>query len=170
MIFGIDICNTIADVNEVLMRRLGPNPNPENYHHPKVDRMFFKSELDVFSVAKPIKGSRDFLNSLVKENQIFYITARPLEAKERTITWLMKHKYPCFDRLIFTNDKLSICNDLNVDFMIEDSPFELDRLYGQIKTYVYAQPYNTRYPNRFYYKGGGICFIKYMILLINPNK
>lgn len=149
MLVGIDICNTLADINYVLEKELGRNPNPSSYYHPKVESGYFKNNLWIFDEAPSIEYSRDVLENLSGKCQVVYITARPVESRDITSRWLKRNGYPKGE-LLFTQDKLKVAVKLGVSLAIDDAPNELTRyISGNIPVWTKAQPYNVGYLNRF---------------------
>lgn len=146
---GIDLCNTIADINGLLEKILGPNPEPSCYIHPKLTSGFFEENLWVFEKAEPIFGSKDVLNYLANFYKIVYITKRPNIAKEVSVEWLNLHRFPQGE-IYCTQNKVGIARKLDIDFALEDSPYEIDEyLKAGINVFVKSQPYNTNYSARF---------------------
>ena len=150
---GFDLCNTLADVNGELVSRLGPRPASVYFHPALAEKpTYFRDQLDIFRDAKPLEGARQFVWQMVREgNGIVYISARPAEALAITREWLVIHGFPSGE-VLFTKDKVSIIQSLGVRLMVEDAPFELDRLQcAGVPFLVPAWDYNAEYPNRICY-------------------
>lgn len=148
---AIDICNTIADINGELDKRLGHSSNPYQYFHSALsDKPFyFEKNLDIFLMAKPIGNSVEILRELSIHNTIMYITARPKISEFVTRLWLKNNGYP-LSKIYFTNNKVEISFKLDIDLAIDDSPFELERyISAGIEVLTKEQTYNIGLPNRF---------------------
>jgi len=142
---AVDICNTLADVNGQLKRRIPgycsgryPYPLPEGY---------FKSPagLNIFRSAEPLPGSVDFLNGLAELfGEVVYVTARPPEAEGVTRRWLGEHGYP-EGEIVFCqrHEKAGFYATLGPDAVLEDDPEVLEQL-KEFNVLVFAPqwPYN----------------------------
>jgi len=149
MVYGIDICNTIADVNRIIEKVLGPNPVPSCYRHPKATKEFWLNNLWVFEEAQPIANAAEILQNINKRNKIIYITARPKAVEDVTKQWLREHGFPECE-IIFTENKVAVAKSLGIQRAIEDAPHEIEAyLKAGIDVMVKKQPYNTAYLNRF---------------------
>ena len=149
MLIAVDICNTLADVNEVLEKAIGHNPIPSSYYHPNLPDNYFKENLWVFAHANPIEYSKEVLYKLSQKNKIIYITARPIEAKAITIDWMNRFGYPG-GKIIFERNKAAIAKEIGVDLAIDDAPHEIESyIRAGIGVLVKQQPYNIKYSNRF---------------------
>ncbi len=151
VVLAVDICNTIADINSLIVERFGPNPDPSSYFHPALKEKpnYFEDNLGLFLEAKPIKGSVVALSHLAKHNTLVYLTARPKIADFVTRLWLKQHGYPPGD-VIFTDNKAEVARRLGVVLAFDDAPFEIERYVNSgIEVLVKKQDYNIGYPNRF---------------------
>lgn len=150
----IDICNTLADVNQQIDMVTGVSRPKGTYFHPAVNENFFERHMEVFSNAKVISGSIEFVNRLARTYEIRYCTARPKCSYEITRVWLSNHGYPSAP-IIFTNDKVSSCHKMNVAFAIDDAPHEaVAYSRAGILCLVPAWDYNETTPGRFVYRKG----------------
>lgn len=149
MVYGIDICNTIADVNGVLEKVLGPNPIPSNYRHPKATEEFWLNNLWVYAAALPIKHAAEQLRLLSRNNKLVYITARPVQAADITVKWLKEHGFPQSE-VIFTDNKVAVAKNLGVQQVIDDAPHEIEAyLRAGFDVKVKSQPYNQMYAQMY---------------------
>lgn len=158
MKIGCDICNTIANVIGDISKHFSIPINELNekydYHkHFGIPINFFKTEegLNVFDNCLPFDGAAALLQNLSKDNQIYYITSRPVEAIHITMSWLKKHGFPS-GPILFYDDKLIITRALGIDLMIEDAPHIIKMLVenGQtviIKSYGYNSKYKKVAPS-----------------------
>ena len=125
-VFFVDICNTLANVNEQL-NLLGfqtdvyPAPIPAEV---------FTEEL--FRQAKPIQTVVNLVKRLVdRGNSLVYLTARSESVREVTLEWLRANAIPA-GPVIHTNGRLKgeIALELvHVDWIagaVEDSPQEIE--------------------------------------------
>ncbi|QGG46832.1 hypothetical protein [Heliorestis convoluta] len=91
MLIGVDICNTIAKINEALaLRFLGTSEIPQELRKqrrwdlPGLNPDFFRTHegLRLFFEAKPYEGAAETLNKLVSAgHRVVYITAKPKESE-----------------------------------------------------------------------------------------
>lgn len=124
-VFFVDICNTIANVNEQLNLRgfqtdVYPSPIPAEA---------FTDEL--FRQAKPIWTVINLVKRLVDQGySLVYLTARSENIREVTLEWLKAYDLPV-GPLIHTNGRLKgeiVMELVPVDWIagaIEDSPHEI---------------------------------------------
>jgi len=124
-VFFVDICNTIANVNEQLNLRgfltnVYPSPIPAEAFTEKL-----------FRQAKPIWPIINLVKRLVDQGySLVYLTARPESVREVTLEWLRAHDLPV-GPVIHTNGRLKgeMALDLvHADWIagaIEDSPHEI---------------------------------------------
>lgn len=144
---GVDICNTIADVNECIRQALNlPDACFKEYGLAKygVNESWFTNHLEVFVEAKPLPGAVEALNILASSGlEICYVTARPKQAKKITLEWLKRWGFPS-GWMLMTKSKDSVARGLRLDLMIEDAPLEIERLRrAGVNVVVYRQPYNN---------------------------
>ena len=153
MKIAVDICNTLADINQVIEHMYGRNPNPRSYFHPAVSsKYFFSYNTWIFAVAKPMVNSVAILQLLVEQgHEIVYITARPEEAMEITETWLRRNGYPEGEIHYTTNKtKVEICKELGIQVAIDDAPHEINEYTtSDIEVFIPEQEYNVQFRNRF---------------------
>lgn len=143
---GVDVCNTIADVNECIRQALNlPDACFKEYGLGKygIDEGWFLSHLEVFAEAKPLPGAVEALDILVSGGvEIYYVTARPEKARGITVEWLKRWGFP-EARLIMTREKDKAARGLSLDLVVEDAPPEIEKLKkARVNTKVYRQPYN----------------------------
>ncbi|MGI9951966.1 HAD family acid phosphatase [Moorellaceae bacterium AZ2] len=149
MRIGVDVCNSIADVNTQIKKALGL---PEGYAFRRYglqevgitdpEEWFFKHP-EVFSEAFPLAGAVEVLNALAARGvRIYYVTSRPSWAKEITVRWLNKWGFPD-GTLIMAADKARVYKNLGLELFFEDAPEEIERLeLSGAAVMAVAQPYN----------------------------
>lgn len=106
----------------------------------------FTSLLDLPLVEDAITS----INNLSKNNEIFIITARPEEIMFETEQFLRTFLPKVDFKLIHSGDvhgknksKADICNDLNIDIMIEDGlSFCLNCARKGVKAFLFDRPWN----------------------------
>lgn len=143
---GIDICNTIADVNECIRQALNlPDACFKEYGLSRygIDGEWFAKHLEVFAEAEPIPGAAQALDILASGGaEIYYLTARPEKARVITAEWLKRWGFPD-GRLIMTQEKDKAARELSLDLVVEDAPPEIAKLKKvRVNIVVYRQPYN----------------------------
>ncbi|MCL6639613.1 MAG: hypothetical protein K6T80_08065 [Firmicutes bacterium] len=143
---GIDICNTIANVNLELLRYF--RISFDKYPSPEIPEGFFGTSrsLDIFMKAEPFPGSQKALTILVESGYIIeYITNRPLLAEFVTKRWLALHWFPP-GRVIFTKtpeDKVNCAIQRSYTAFFEDDPRTIELLLRKgIEVFVKDWEYN----------------------------
>lgn len=147
-LIAFDICNTLADVNYMLEKGLGPTPNPSQYFHPLATKEFFEENKWVFTNAPVISGAVEGVKRLTRIGNVVYLTARPQWANKITEEWLARHGFPK-GRIIHSNNKAEVAMALGISLAIDDAPHEILSLSKACPVLVPAQPYNVGLPGRF---------------------
>lgn len=87
-------------------------------------------ETDEFQNLSPIEGAIESINSLNGDHKKYIITARPIEIKDKTLSWLDSHLPGCFNDVLFSNrfskngikqKKSKLCDYVGAYIMIEDA-------------------------------------------------
>jgi uncharacterized HAD superfamily protein len=105
-----------------------------------------------FKNTQPVKGAREILERLKKNNELFVITARGDDVKGDTEKWV-KNNFPnIFSEIYFTNQfgqtgtkisKRMVCDNLDIDVYIDDSlEFALECARQNRKVYLLNYPWN----------------------------
>lgn len=160
MNIGIDIDNTIGNTFEGIIAYY-----TRNGHHVTREDLILEQgwvkELRGVATEKDINAlfqtSKDFLEhidpypaarailALSRHHHLHLITARPASAvvsRKGTYEWLKKHQI-IVDSVTHTNNKPDIIKKLEIDVMIEDSPYEVGRLVdSNVPILLLDQPYN----------------------------
>lgn len=114
----------------------------------KLTEDFFNSEL--FDLIEPIKDSKEAINNLFKNHEIFFITSRPFRWKEKTEKWIIKHinENP---KIIFSSDfhtgqgktKSRICKEHGIDLIMEDNgKYATECAEEDIPSILFNKPWN----------------------------
>lgn len=122
----------------------------------KVSYDFWHKNMDEFAKFPAVPFASEITKQLKKDgHQIYIITARKMndeffpkhiasEMKTFTANWLMKNEI-AFDKIIFdAKDKGKICKENGIDLMIDDDPFNIDRLIGKTNVFLFDKPYNRK--------------------------
>jgi len=105
----------------------------------------------LFSEINPSERALEAIDALLKNNELFIITARPARFKTKTEEWLRKHLPDKNFHVVYSGDfhkeqastKAQICKELGVTLMIEDSPHTaLDCINNNIKVILFNKPWN----------------------------
>lgn len=106
--------------------------------------ILFQTSKDFLDHIDPYPATRAIL-ALSRHHHLHLITARPSEAlvsRTGTYNWLKKHNI-VVDSVTHTNEKPDIIKKLEIDVMIEDSPYEVGRLVStNIPILLFDHPYN----------------------------
>lgn len=146
MRLGVDIDNTVANLNEELVRRY--NVSLEVYPSPDLPLGFFSTQegLELLAQAKPLPGAAEVLRVLSRAgHEILYITSRPVLAINFTREWLKAWGFPR-GGIVFVprGFKKVFAACYGIDIFFEDDPGEALGL-QEVGTRVYMLewPYNS---------------------------
>ncbi|MDI6908023.1 MAG: hypothetical protein QMC81_11140 [Thermoanaerobacterales bacterium] len=141
---GVDVCNTLANVNLELLRRFNIRMN--EYPAPIEPEWFASSEgLRVLWAAEPFPGAAAALARLVRNGyRLVYVSSRPKEAEFITLRWLEFHGFPeaplC---LLPRGRKVILSEKARVAAFFEDNPQEILTLKrAGVDVIVKDWPYN----------------------------
>jgi len=158
MLVGVDLCNTIQNINLELVKyyRL----DFCTYPFKNVSQDFFETATgnQVFMNASPFPGARELLRDLTNNSgvRIEYVTNRPRTADFVTRRWLALHGFPP-GRIIFTRkpeDKVDYILKRGITLLFEDDPrvvTSIKKHYHSIDIFLKDWQYNrsVRGINRF---------------------
>lgn len=176
MRIGVDICNTIANVNAEILRRY--DVSLEVYPFPELPPGFFSTPegLTLLARAKPLPGAATVLEDYALHgHEIIYITSRPSIAANITQEWLTAHGFPRGSIVFLPRGyKKVLAAHYGIGLFFEDDPIEasgLQEAVGQV--YMPAWPYNRnvkgRYIQRFTswkdMQNHGDCHLRYCMVL-----
>ncbi|GGA35735.1 5' nucleotidase, NT5C type [Psychrobacillus lasiicapitis] len=167
MRFGFDIDDTLINLREhafhVYNKKLNQNIALEIFHAlNKVEihepfgmtaeegsKMWNSSLEEIYYTnCPPYLGAVELLQQLTKEgHEIFYITARPPEHRERTKKWLEEQGFPVKNENFYCGmkdqEKVNIIKKLQLDYYFDDKPDVLNTLANcETKVFVKTQSYN----------------------------
>ena len=110
---------------------------------------------DHFYKLEPMSKAVESIKKLAKDNEIYFITARPIHFKEKTEKWLQQHLSEININLIFTGkfhdpekskSKAEICKELGIKLILEDSSSTTKEcLDSGIDVILFTQPWNANY-------------------------
>lgn len=160
MNIGIDIDNTIGKTFDGIIAYYARNGHDVTRKDLILEQGWVK-ELRGVATEKDINAlfqtSKDFLDhivpypaarailSLSRHHHLHLITARPKSAeisRVETYNWLKKHNI-VVDSVTHTDNKPDIIQKLEIDVIIEDSPYEVGRIIQtNIPILLLDQPYN----------------------------
>ncbi len=112
---------------------------------------FFHSS---FNTIELVEGAIKSINKLSENNEIFFITSRPINTKDKTENFL-KSKFPYLKFKVFYSgdrfgrgkSKREICNDMGINFLIEDQEkYVLDCAESNVKCLLFDKPWNKNCP------------------------
>ncbi|MTI84969.1 MAG: hypothetical protein FH756_14015 [Firmicutes bacterium] len=150
MLVGIDICNTIANVNYELLHKF--NLNLKKYPAPEVPDNYFltKAGLKVFKNARPFYQAKDILWQMAAQGcRLVYVTSRPKVANFITRRWLEVNEFPKGKvEFLSSRDKAIMAKDSGMVAFFDDDPvviMDLLELSIPINIYVKTAPYNRHF-------------------------
>lgn len=143
---GVDICNTVADVNSLVASVLGLPLSvfTEEYsmgRFAKDPEAWFETHPEVFAEALPMPGAFDALDRLASKAEIVYVTARPVWARSITLEWLGKWGFPR-GLLVMGEPKDAVASALGLSAFVEDAPREVRALRRVCPVFTVGWPYN----------------------------
>lgn len=147
MRIGVDIDNTIANLNAELLRRYSISLNV--YPSPELPEGFFATPqgMEVLEQAEALPGAVEALRALSQwGHEIFYITSRPPLTMTLTRKWLESRNFPRGAiNFVPRGRKAFYAQACNIDLFFEDDPREVAELAGVVPwVCVPAWPYNAR--------------------------
>lgn len=145
---AVDICNTIANINESLGKFFVKNPG--EYRFNGATEEFFSNHLEIFSEAEPIFGAAYALRKVARKHEIVYITSRPQAAVGVTLEWLQRWNFPPGKIYFATKNtsKTDIAVKEGISLAFEDDPEQIrEYIDVNIPTFAplwdYTKNYNT---------------------------
>lgn len=146
MLIGVDICNTIANINYELLQKF--NISPKLYPAPEVPKDFFINVegLKMFLNARPYYHAKQVLAGMTAEGyRIVYMTSRPKTAEFVTRRWLNLHGFPAGSvEFIQSSEKATMAQYLRMVAFFDDDPVVIQGLTEKgIPVFVKAAPYNA---------------------------
>lgn len=146
MLIGVDICNTIANVNYELLQKF--NINLKQYPAPEVPVGYFESThgLEVFINSRPFFRAPEILHRMnTLGNRLVYVTSRPRIAGFVTRRWLAINGFPN-GRVEFvgSKEKAVFAQDVGISMFFDDDPTVIKDLIeiGMKNVFVKNAPYN----------------------------
>lgn len=141
MKLAIDIDNTLADLNPSLRERFGERKQGE-YYYPGADEEFFRNNPDFFLSAAVIPGAVSGMSRLAARHELYYLTRRPVEAREQTREWLLGNGFP--DCPVFhVDDKGEAARELGIELAIDDAVEDVQSLLrAGIRVWIMPYEYN----------------------------
>lgn len=90
----------------------------------------------------PTPDVREYLPKIAKLGEIFYITARPPEAKWATWKFFNIYDLPFKENIIFSEDKATCIRLNRVDVFLDDRPAEVELVKGITDAYLFKAQHN----------------------------
>ncbi|MDK2816243.1 MAG: hypothetical protein PWR22_872 [Moorella sp. (in: firmicutes)] len=152
MRIGVDICNTIANVNAEILRSY--DVSLDVYPFPELPAGFFSTTegLTLLARAKPLAGAAEVLkNYALHGHEIIYITSRPVIAANITREWLAAHGFPRGSIVFLPRGyKKVFAAHYGIGLFFEDDPIEAAGLQEAVcQVYMPVWPYNRNVKGRY---------------------
>jgi len=96
----------------------------------------------LYSSQIPSKKLLKFLDSVAKEHEIFYVTARSDECYLTTKFYMERYNFPYSYNLVLAKDKATIIKLHRIDIFIDDFPSNLDEIGSSATTFLIKKPWN----------------------------
>lgn len=167
MKFGFDIDDTLIKLREhafhLYNKKLKTNISLDSFHSldtVEIHRPFGLTDEQgkqmwerlmeeiYYTSCPPYEGAVEALQTLNQlGHEIYYITSRGKEHKDRTIAWLKNTGFPveesCFFCGMKDTEKVAIIYELKLDYFIDDKPVVLETIAANnLKVFVKNQSYN----------------------------
>jgi uncharacterized HAD superfamily protein len=73
---------------------------------------------------------------------IYYITSRPVELRHQTLKFFSKHNFPFSENIYFTSDKETVIRLHNIEFFLDDMPFNIEKVSHLTKSFLFKSQHN----------------------------
>jgi len=157
LILGVDIDNVINNfyipMSKLIEKKFKIKVDVTKYDlfdklnmNDSARRKFYEDNIEwLDNNIKPNWRCSLYLHKLQSYFKIIILTARHYNIAPETQNWLIRYDIP-FDEIHFnTGNKVDACKFFKVNYMIEDSPFNLRKLNKEgIATLIFNQPFNQR--------------------------
>ncbi|KYH30760.1 hypothetical protein [Neomoorella mulderi] len=146
MRIGVDLCNTVANLNAVLVIKFSCL-SLTRYPSPEIPEGFFSTPegLELLKMAQPFPYAAETLRFIVSAgHEVIYLTSRPVLAANLTREWLVANGFPG-GALVFLprGYKALFARNYGIEWFFEDDPLEVLSLQGVVsKVFVKASAYN----------------------------
>jgi uncharacterized HAD superfamily protein len=116
------------------------------------DRKF--KESPYFENISVVEGAKEAIQKLKDEHEIYVVTSRPIEFKQKTVEWLWNHFGIDESRIFLSGDfhrtqgktKEQICSDLGISVIIDDrGDFGLNYARVGMKVLMPDKPWNQEF-------------------------
>lgn len=147
MLVGVDICNTIANINYELLQMFD-KLTLKQYPAPEVPKDFFTSSegLKLFQRARPYFQANEVLYKMATNGyRIIYITSRPKLAEFVTRRWLEINQFPLGRvEIVSASEKATLAMDAGMVAFFDDDPLVVSELIKKKipNIFVKLAPYN----------------------------
>ncbi|GAF24679.1 uncharacterized conserved protein [Moorella thermoacetica Y72] len=146
MRIGVDLCNTIANINAMLVMKF-TRLSLTRYPDPEIPAGFFSTPegLELLSKAQPFPYAAVTLRFLASAgHEVIYLTSRPILAVNLTREWLAVNDFPCGALMFLPRGyKALFARYYGIDWFFEDDPQEALSLQGVVcKVFMKTWPYN----------------------------
>ena len=101
-----------------------------------------------------VSGAKESITKLSKDNELIFITSRPIKLKNITENFIKNNFKELLFRILFSNDffqqgnlsKGEICQQENIDFLIEDNKdYSISCAEKGIKVILFDKPWNRNF-------------------------
>lgn len=103
----------------------------------------------LYNNTSPTYGVIEYLPKIAELSTIYYITARPEEAKFSTQKFFDFYDLPFKENVIFTKDKANYVRLLGIDLFLDDRDKEVTALQGLCDVRLFKQVHNWEYRDKF---------------------
>lgn len=95
----------------------------QNFEH-EHNEIYFDNLVSLkhlYGTQPPNKRNVNFLIKLTAQgHKLYYVTNRPLSVQTDTELWLARYDIPQRQNLVFTKNKIPVCNSLGIQLVFED--------------------------------------------------
>jgi len=119
-----------------------------------IDKVYGFHDSHFFNEIKPLDGAIEAVKKLKQNNELYLITSRQDDFKEKTRTWIEKYLSNTFEEILHSNayprngisqKKSDLCDSLNVYALIEDNlDYIIECMKPDRKMILFRYPWNEQ--------------------------
>jgi uncharacterized HAD superfamily protein len=158
---GIDIDNTIANTDLVILRELNAKFRTHYTQNAVTDASYAKSlklpkvqedylnalfDSETFYASLPaILRAVEGVDLIAEIDEIYYVSTRPAKFADVTMQWLDKHRFPVGQLYLDVDDKAGFAVEHGLEAFVEDCPNRAKALANsRIPVYLLSYPWNRQ--------------------------
>jgi len=148
---------TAEDVDDFYIYRL------YGWSRAERDEIYHRHGHDIHWHSSPFPSAIEVLGELAAQHRLSIITARPPLFREVTVRWLEHHGVH-YHHITFTENKLEICLNTEVDVLIDDAPhYAREFAERNLPVILFDQPYNRAVSHERVYRAANWTEIRQLL-------